>query len=105
MGNDLSRMSGQMDEQVKLLRGEVDWAPENADQVSVGIDDEIASLEGSSRAFRRAAQVGAHSGQQFLDAEGLGDVVVSAGVQCLDLGALMVTDGENQDGSAGARAD
>ncbi len=42
--------------------------------------------------------MGAHAGQQFLNAERLGDVVVGAGVERLDLGALVVAHGKNQDG-------
>jgi len=38
--------------------------------------------------------------QQFLDAEGLGDVVVGAGVEGFDLGALVIAHGENEHGVA-----
>ena len=51
-----------------------------------GIDDKISYLNWSvGYALGRAAQVGADSGQQFLTIEGLGYLVVGAGIQCFDL--------------------
>ena len=47
-------------------------------------------------AFRRPAQVGPHARQQFLNAEWLGHVVVGAGIERLDLGALVITHREHQ---------
>ena len=54
--------------------------------VGADVDDEVAGLDGRGGALGGAAQVGADAGQQFLNAEGLGDVVVGAGVERFDLG-------------------
>jgi len=51
------------------------------------------------------AQMGAHAGQQFLDAKRFGHVVVGPGVESLHLGALVIANGEDQHGCAAARAD
>ena len=70
---------------------------EHGDAVVGDVDDEVAGLDGRGGALGSAAQMGADAGQQLLNAEGLGDVVVGAGVEGLNLGALVVADGENQD--------
>ncbi len=69
------------------------------------IHHEVAGLDGRRGPLRGAAQMGADAGQQFLNAEGLGDVVVGAGVEGLDLGALVVAHGEDQHRSGELSAD
>jgi hypothetical protein len=69
-----------------LPRTVMEWA--------VRVHHEVAGLNCGRGALGGAAQVGADPGQQLLDAEGLGDVVVGAGVEGFHLGALVVADGE-----------
>jgi len=63
------------------------------------------SPDSTAAVVRSGAQVGTDPGQQFLDAEGLGDVVVGAGVEGFDLGALVIAHGENEHGGGGMGAD
>jgi hypothetical protein len=49
--------------------------------------------------------VGADAGEQFLDAEGLGDVVVGASVEGLDLALLVLANRQNDDRSLMTGAD
>jgi hypothetical protein len=42
--------------------------------------------------------VSTNAGEEFLNAEGLGDVVIRTGIEGFDLGALVVADGEDDDG-------
>ncbi len=49
--------------------------------------------------------MGADAGEQFLDAEGLGHVIVCAGVERLDLGPLVFANREDDDGGGGTGAD
>ena len=51
------------------------------------------------------ADGGADPGQQFVRAEGLGEVVVGAGVEGLDLIALVAAGGDDKDGDLGPLAD
>ena len=39
----------------------------------------------------------AYAGEQFLNAEGLGDVIVGTGIEGFDLGALVFANGEDND--------
>ena len=96
VGHNFSRMASQVEEQVEFFWGEMDGLAEDGDAVSVRIDYEVARLHRGRGAFGSAAQVGADPCKQFLDAEGLGDVVVCARVEGFDLGALVVPHGENE---------
>ena len=73
----------------------------NGDLVCGGVDAEVADLEFANR-FEfviggNAAQVGAHTRQQFVHAEGLGDVVVGAGIEGFKLLPFLVAHGDNED--------
>jgi hypothetical protein len=81
VGDDLSLVAGHVQKQVELLGSEMHRPAENRDGVGFGVDDKVAGLNGGGGAFGRAAKMGADAGEKFLDAEGLGDVVVSAGVK------------------------
>ena len=50
------------------------------------------------------AKVGADAGEEFGHAEGLGDVVVGALVECGDLHGFLLADGEDDDGDFGDAA-
>ncbi len=65
----------------------------------VDLDD-----RGSRRSGRHAAEYRAHAGQQLLDVERLGDVVVGAGVERGDLVVLAVARGEDDDRYVAERA-
>src|SRR5207237_1541162 len=70
------------------------------------IDLRRAQNEGlSGRRARRVAQRRAHARQELPHAEGLGDVVVGAGIERLDLGALLVARGKHDDRHRGPLAD
>ena len=71
---------------VDLLRREID-------REALGGDDEILRVGGGLG----PAYGGAQPGEQFVHAEGLGDVVVRAGVERLDLLVGSVAGGEHQD--------
>ena len=47
--------------------------------------------------IKAAAQQGAEAGEQLVESERFGDVVVGAGVQCLDLVVGTVPGGEDKD--------
>ncbi len=60
------------------------------------VDHKVAGLDGRGGPLRRAAQMGADAGQQFLNAEWLGHVVVGAGIERLDLRALVIANRKHQ---------
>ena len=66
------------------------------------IDREIAAAEDRPLALllQAVAQGGAHAGVQLVDAEGLGQIVVGAEVERLDLAALVGAAGQHDDGHA-----
>ena len=73
--------------------------------MGIPVNHKVTGLDGRRGPLRGAAQVSADAGQEFLNAEGLGDVIVSAGVQRLDLGALMVADRKDEDRGCSLGAD
>ena len=66
-----------------------------------GIDLEIARFDWPEfRLFRaRAAEIGADARQEFLHAERLGDVIVGARIQRLNLSPLLTAHREHDDGN------
>jgi len=105
MGDDLAVVAGQVGDELEFFGGEVDGASLDGDGVGDGVDEEVSGLNGAGGALRGAAEVGADAGEEFVVAEGLGDVVVGASVEGFDLGALVVADGEYEDGGGGGGAD
>ncbi len=94
--HDLARMPGEVEHQVELFGREVNRLALHGDSVRGCIHDEVAGLDGGGGAFGCTAKMGAHAGQQFLNAEGLGDVVIGAGVEGLNLGSFVVTNRKHE---------
>src|SRR5437868_5476884 len=72
----------------------------HGDQPAHEIDGEIAAAEDRPLALllQAVAQRRAHPGMELVDAEGLGQIVVGAEVEGLDLAALVGAAGEHDDG-------
>jgi hypothetical protein len=108
VAEDLAGTVGHVEEQVELLGGEVDVGAADGDAVVGDVDGEVADVDGLGGGGIEgslAAELGADAGLELLDVEGLGDVVVGAGVEGGDLGSLLLADGEDEDGSGGDGAD
>jgi len=97
MGHYLAGVLGQMQQQIKLLGCQVYRFAQDGDRVCLGIYQEVAGLQSSGGAFRGAAQMGANASQQLLNIERFGHIVVGPCVQGLDLGALVISDGQHND--------
>ena len=101
MGEDLARVLRQTDKKVKLFRSEVRVLATNGDAMLRYVDDKVAGpddLRGCSAGRGPAAQLRADAGLELLDTEGLGDVVVGAGIERLYLHEVLVADGKDNDG-------
>src|SRR5262245_6564942 len=96
----LAGILGEDSEELVLRSGERDRLPGKRDGVFVEVDPELSDLEHRFAGRRRSAQSGPKPGQQLVDAERLGHVVVGARVECCHLLAVLAHDRENQDGSA-----
>ncbi len=90
MGNDLAGIARKVQQQFKFLWRQVDRLALHGDAMRCGIDHEVACFNRRLCALRRAPQVSANAGLQFLDAERLCDVVVGARVERFNFGALMI---------------
>src|ERR1700722_6875608 len=92
------------DEKIELLRRKVRVLTADYDAMLSYIDDEVAEsdnrlhLAGGSDA---STQLCADAGQQLLNAERLGDIVIRTSVQRLNLHTIMVADGQNKNGNLG----
>ena len=88
-------------EQVKLLFGQHDGLAVEAGAIAGRLNAQLArrARAGACRAVRTVLfQVHADAGQQFLDGEGLGHVIVRAHVQTHHLVAYVILGGEHDDG-------
>ena len=98
VSEDLAGVAREEQEQVEFFGGEVHGAAGDADGVRGGIDDKIADLDGAvAGALGSAAEMSTDAGKEFLDVEGLGDVVVGSGIEGFDLGVFLIADGEDDD--------
>ena len=105
VGKDLACIAGKKEEKIEFFGREVDGAGGDGDGVGGGIDEKIADLDRSiAGALRSAAEMGADAREELLDAEGLGDVVVGAGVEGFHLGVLLIAHGKDEDRGAGFAA-
>jgi hypothetical protein len=96
VGQDLARMLGEVEEKVELLGSEVNILAANRDTVLRHVDVEVAQVEdlwGLGGCGGLAAKLGADAGLKFLDAERLGDEVVGAGVEGLNLLTILSLSG------------
>jgi hypothetical protein len=106
VGEHFAGIAREEQEQVELLGREVDEAASDGNAVRGWIDEKVAHLNGAvTDALRCASQMGADAGEEFLDVEGFGDVIIGAGVESFDLGVFLVANRENQDGNGGLSAD
>ncbi len=85
MRHHLAGVARQVQKQIEFLGREMNGLALHGDGMGSLIDDEVASLDGRSGTLRGAAQMRAHAGQQFLNAEWLGHIVVGAGVERFNL--------------------
>ncbi len=107
MGEDAVGVVDEEQEEIELLGGEVDFGAADADGAGGGVDVEVADGELGGRGLFAGdlAEVGADAGEELGHAEGLGDVVVGAFVECGDFHGLLLADGEDDDGGFGEAAD
>jgi hypothetical protein len=62
------------------MRRELDRLPVERDAAGLGIQDDRPALDLALGMARRAAHLGAHARQEFFHVEGLGEIVVGAGI-------------------------
>ena len=72
----------------------------------INCDASLAQLPQAGQVGRmgQAPQSGANARKQLRRAEGLGDVIVGAGIQSIDFVFFGVADGQHDDGDLGRRA-
>ncbi len=105
MGDGLAGLAREIEKQFEFGRREAERFSAELGGVGFGVDDEVAGFDDGDDAFGGAAEMGTDAGEKFLDAEGLGDVVVGAGVEGLDFALLVLSNGEDDDRSLMAAAD
>src|SRR5262249_22716687 len=92
----------QMSQQLELFRRQMNLISVNAYFAGLKIQAEVASFQDrclgvSSRRSRRAPERCSNACQKFFHAEGLGYVVIGAGVQRFNLGPLFASNRQNDD--------
>ena len=80
------------------MRGELDRIAVDGDAARLGVDPDRAAFDLVGGVTGGAAHQRADARQHLLDMEGLGDIVVGAGVDALHLVAPAVARGEDQNG-------
>jgi len=91
-------MAHQIFEQGIFLRGEVDPLATSGHFARGRVQGQIVDLEYAGTLGGAAAKQGANSGEQFVDGEGLSEVIVSSCVKALDALVYLRLGGQNQDG-------
>ena len=86
----------QISEQPVFVAGELDRIAVDRDAPGARIEPHRSADEFAFGVADRAAQQRAHARQHFLEMEGLGDIIVGAGVEALHLVAPAVARGEHQ---------
>ena len=71
--------------------------PSQVTRARLGVEPQRPALDLALGVSRGAAHLRAHAGQQLLHVEGLGEIVVGAGVHAGDLVAPAVAGGEDDD--------
>ena len=104
LGDDASGVDDEVAQELEFGGGQVDGHARARDFVGVLVDDEVSDAQECVVFFgaHGAAQDGADAGDDLFEAEGLGDVVVAADGQALDLVAHVVARGEEEDGDRDA---
>ena len=104
LGHDASRVDDEVAQELELGGGQVDLDAGARDFVRVLVDDQVADAQEGIIFFgaHGAAQDSADAGDDLFESEGLGDVVVAADGQALDLVAHVVAGGEEEDGGGDA---
>ena len=105
-------MQAEEGDELVLVLGEAGVAAGDVDAVLAVVDGEVARGEdagighgGCAVGRARVADGGADAREELLGAEGLGEVVVGAGVEGLDLIALVAAGGDDKDGDLRPFAD
>src|ERR1700730_8559542 len=100
MGDNLSWMTGEINQQIKFLGSKFHFAATNQGHMRIQINTKIAVLNSATSLFlvRGTSQVRPHAGQQFADPERFGDVIVRSGVERLDFCSLFSLYGQYNDG-------
>lgn len=96
VGHDFAGIPREMHKELEFFGSEVNRLALHGHGVRLGIDDKVSRLDGCGGALGSATQVSTHTGEEFLDAKGLGNVVIRTGVERFHLGTLMIADRENQ---------
>ena len=89
--------AGEVFEQCVLLAGERDGAAGAGDGVGVGVDLQIVDAQHGAPEHRGAAEEGADAGEEFVEVEGFGEVVVGAGIEPVDAGGRVAAGRQHED--------
>jgi len=85
MSHHLAGVAGKVQQQVEFLGRQVDGFALDGNAVRLRIHNKVTRLKGRRGAIRSAAQVSPHASKQFLNAKGLGHIVVGARVKSFNL--------------------
>ena len=102
-GDDVARAAEEHFEESVFGAGEGDAARAALGFAGGGVEGEIGAAEDGGAGDIAAAGDGADAGEEDVEGEGLGEVVVGAGVEAGDDVEVGVAGGEHQDGRAVAR--
>ncbi len=108
VGDDLAAMAEEEAQELVFPGGEGDGRAGAGDPAGGKVDLDVA--ETGDRGLRgarggRAAKQDAQAGEQLAAAEGLGEVIVGAGVEGGDFLRFLVADGKDEDGKRGPLAE
>src|SRR6266567_2270252 len=101
MRSNFVRVTGKIDEQLKFLWCQLQFAATDGNHVRVQIDAEIAILDHSSPNLflRSTSQVRPDAREEFIYAKRFGHVIVRTGIECLHFSALLAFHREHDDWS------
>src|SRR5262249_7095148 len=104
---DFVRMCCEQLQEIPLRRRQMDKRSVDLDPSAFQVDLQVSQTNNRVRAdswFRRVAQRDAHAREQLVHAEGFGQIVVGAQIQCVDLVALRLARRQYDNRGAGARS-
>jgi len=106
VGDGFALLSDEMLEDFEFLGREMDFGTGHGDAALFKIHGQFFGLEGRNGVGGGVpAERGANAGEEFFDAEGLGDVIIGAGVEGDDFVTFGVANGEDDDGNVAPGAD